>query len=91
MANTNNIAEEMMNNSEEMIEETVKQTASFWERHPNLNLVKDGSLVGGGLMLGAGLVYGVVKCGKRVGCKIRDRWNGWKERRSKAVEETKDE
>ena len=91
MANTSNIAEEMMNNSEEMIEETVKQTASFWERHPNLNLIKNGSLVGGGLAIGAGLVYGVVKYGKCVSGEIRDRWNGWKERRSKAVEETKDE
>lgn len=91
MANTSNIAEEIVNNSEEMIEETAKQTASFWERHPNLDLIKNGSLVGGGMAIGAGLVCGAIKFGKCVGGEIRDRWNGWRKSRAKAVEETKDE
>ena len=84
MANTNTIAEEVANNSNEVIEETAKQAASWAERHPNLNLVKVGSLLGAGIMAGMGLVYGAFALGKRAWDRGRDRWNERKEAKAKA-------
>ena len=93
MANTNTIAEEVVNNSEEVVEETAKQAATFAERHPNLNLVKVGGLLGLGVTAGMGLIYGAAALGKTVANKVRDRWNQRREAKAKAevLEETKDE
>lgn len=87
MENMNTIAEEIVNNSEEVVEETAKQAASFAERHPNLNLVKVGGLLGAGITAGMGLVYCAVALGKRAWERGRDRWNERKEAKAKAKAE----
>lgn len=93
MADMNTIAEELKNNSEEVIEETAKQTASFAERHPNLNLLKVGGLVGAGVAAGCSLVYGAMELGARAVRKIRNYIDKRKEKNAEAevLKETTDE
>lgn len=93
MADMNTIAEELKNNSEEVIEETVKQTASFAERHPNLHLLKVGGLIGAGAAAAAGAVYGAIELGGRAVRKVRDYFDKRKEKKAEAevLKETTDE